>query len=209
MSSVLVVDDTPETAEFTRLILHSARYAVAVCGGDRAALAALAGGAPDVVVLDLDMPEIDGCQVLRRIRGNPALAGTRVLIYTATADPTASAPSDVAPDAVLAKDAARTSSCGPPERAPAPQRGAATHPRRSRVLVGELADAGVAWGRTSCSTLGSTTNSARPGCEPDPVLSRAVVMRERRIAEDGTGALVRRPSPPPTRATTQHAYARG
>jgi CheY-like chemotaxis protein len=105
MSSVLVVDDTPETAEFTRLILHSARYAVAVCGGGRAALAALAGGAPDLVVLDLDMPEIDGWQVLRHIRGNPALAGTRVLIYTAAADPTASAPSDVAPDAVLAKDA--------------------------------------------------------------------------------------------------------
>jgi CheY-like chemotaxis protein len=99
---VLVVDDSPEVATFARLILQSA-HSVVVAHGGRAALASLADTAPDVVVLDLDMPDLDGWEVLRRIRNNAALKHTRVLLYTPR--PTRPLADHVEPDAVLAKDA--------------------------------------------------------------------------------------------------------
>src|SRR5262249_15296171 len=67
---VLVVDD--EAA--VRLFLHRARgqrgYAVQEAGDGRAALAALAGAGADVMVLDMTMPDLDGAEVVRRVRAS-------------------------------------------------------------------------------------------------------------------------------------------
>jgi two-component system OmpR family response regulator len=68
MSSVLVVDDDSHIREVVRFALESSGYRVSECADGRAALTAFAEQPPDVVVLDIVMPEIDGLEVCRQMR---------------------------------------------------------------------------------------------------------------------------------------------
>jgi AraC-like DNA-binding protein len=81
---IWVVDDDPETLEyFQNLLTNSlADFRVRPILGGAAALPLLAGQAPDLVVLDLMMPEVDGFQVLEHLRRNPKTASTPVIILT-------------------------------------------------------------------------------------------------------------------------------
>jgi DNA-binding response OmpR family regulator len=65
---VLVVDDEPTIAEVVARYLERAGYETAVAGTGSAALTQAAGQRPDVVVLDLMLPDIDGLEVMRRLR---------------------------------------------------------------------------------------------------------------------------------------------
>lgn len=69
--SVLVVDDDPDaaetTAELCRMYGHKARYAL--CGASAIQLAD--DETPDVVLLDVRMPGMDGCEVARRLAARP------------------------------------------------------------------------------------------------------------------------------------------
>jgi len=65
---VLVVDDEPQIRRALRTALAGHGYAVEVAEDGEAALVALAAGSPDVVVLDLVMPGVDGFAVLRQTR---------------------------------------------------------------------------------------------------------------------------------------------
>jgi CheY-like chemotaxis protein len=65
---VLVVDDEPDTAESTATLLSLHGFDAAhACGGDEALTAAPADP-PDVVLIDLAMPRMGGCEVARRLR---------------------------------------------------------------------------------------------------------------------------------------------
>lgn len=66
--SVLVVDDDPSIARTLRINMKARGYSVetVTCGAD--ALASIADAGPDLVVLDLGLPDIDGVEVLRRVR---------------------------------------------------------------------------------------------------------------------------------------------
>jgi CheY-like chemotaxis protein len=65
---VLVVDDDPDTVDTACAVLASAGfYVVGACGG-REAIDAAASDPPDVALVDLDMPDLDGFEVARRIR---------------------------------------------------------------------------------------------------------------------------------------------
>jgi DNA-binding response OmpR family regulator len=66
--SILVVEDDPKTSSLVRLYLENAGYEVAVAAGGRQALAAARGRRPDLVVLDVMLPEIDGLAVCRALR---------------------------------------------------------------------------------------------------------------------------------------------
>jgi PAS domain S-box-containing protein len=66
---VLVVDDNRDAADSLAMLLEGMGMEVRVAYGGAAALEALAGAAADVVFLDLAMPEMDGFEVARRIRG--------------------------------------------------------------------------------------------------------------------------------------------
>jgi two-component system OmpR family response regulator len=68
---VLVVDDEASIRALLSATLRLTGFDVKVVGGGREALAAAAEFAPDLVVLDVMMPDLDGFEVARRLRGGP------------------------------------------------------------------------------------------------------------------------------------------
>lgn len=68
MSKVLIVDDSPETTRLLRTILLPEKFRVAICNEARQALKAMAQERPDLVILDICMPGIDGWELCRQIR---------------------------------------------------------------------------------------------------------------------------------------------
>ena len=79
----LVVDDAPDIRLLTELVLSMAGFTVTAASSGRDALAQLAGGdLPDIVVLDVQMPEVDGWETLSRLRGDPRTADLPVVLCT-------------------------------------------------------------------------------------------------------------------------------
>jgi len=78
---ILVVDDEPAVRASLARALRLDGYDVALASDGRAALDAVNGGAPDAVVLDVLMPELDGLEVCRRLRA----AGDRTPVLMLTA----------------------------------------------------------------------------------------------------------------------------
>lgn len=70
---ILVVDDDPRLREVVRYALSRAGFDVVEAGDGRAALQAVAARAPDLVVLDVLMPELDGLDVCRELRRQGSL----------------------------------------------------------------------------------------------------------------------------------------
>src|SRR5580704_6381612 len=79
--SVLVVDDEPTIAEVVARYLERAGYHTAIAYDGDQALACADRRRPDLVVLDLMLPGVDGLEVMRRLRGRPAPPG--VILLTA------------------------------------------------------------------------------------------------------------------------------
>ena len=78
---VLVVDDSEAILAFTRAVL-SATYAVSTARNGREGLDLCARSEPDLVLLDLSMPELDGEAVLEQLKANPELAAIPVIIIS-------------------------------------------------------------------------------------------------------------------------------
>ena len=68
-ATILIVDDEPQLVRALRINLQARRYDVITAGDGTTALRAAAEQHPDVVVLDLGLPDIDGLEVLRSLRG--------------------------------------------------------------------------------------------------------------------------------------------
>ena len=83
MPEVLVVDDDPDIRNMLTLVLEDAGFRVREAGDGVAALAALEEKAPDLMVLDVMMPNVDGFGVLRSRRQKALAPSTRVLLLTA------------------------------------------------------------------------------------------------------------------------------
>ncbi len=86
MYLILVVDDHVENCTpLVKLFRHNAVEAMPVYSGP-AALAAMAARRPDVVLLDVMMPDMDGFDVLRQIRTDRQFDAIVVVMYTAVVD---------------------------------------------------------------------------------------------------------------------------
>ena len=81
---VLVVDDEPNIGRSLEFLMRRAGFEVAVARNGREALAALEGPPPDLVLLDVMMPEFDGYEVCERVRARPEWAGTKIVMLTAS-----------------------------------------------------------------------------------------------------------------------------
>jgi diguanylate cyclase (GGDEF)-like protein len=86
-SRILVVDDDPDIVQFVRVNLELEGFEVETAGDGHEAIRAAVAGAPDVVVLDVMMPGMDGLNVLKQLRSHPAAANTSVILLTAKALP--------------------------------------------------------------------------------------------------------------------------
>ena len=103
-ASVLVVDDTAVVRELERSILEEAGYRVRTAANGRLALAALADTPADLVVTDVEMPNCDGLELTRAIRGQPALTGLPVVVVTSrSSDADRRLAMDAGADAYLVK----------------------------------------------------------------------------------------------------------
>jgi CheY-like chemotaxis protein len=83
---VLVVDDHEMLRSGLSVALTAAGYSVDSAADGLEALAAVSEARPDVVVLDLRMPVLDGHATLARLRADPATASIPVVIATAAED---------------------------------------------------------------------------------------------------------------------------
>jgi diguanylate cyclase (GGDEF)-like protein len=83
--TILVVDDDPDIARFVEVNLRSAGYDVAVAADGEEALEKAGRLRPDLVLLDVMMPRIDGFEVAQRLRKNPQTANTSIIMLTAKA----------------------------------------------------------------------------------------------------------------------------
>lgn len=79
---ILVVDDEPHVREILRRMLTRDGYSVSTASDGAAALDAIALQPPDLVILDITMPKLDGYSVCRTIKANPATALIPVTMLT-------------------------------------------------------------------------------------------------------------------------------
>ena len=80
---ILICDDDPLLVDLVQFRLQARGYEVTVAKDGGEAMSRLRDEAPDAVVLDAMMPVLDGYEVLRRIREDPATAGLPVVMLTA------------------------------------------------------------------------------------------------------------------------------
>jgi DNA-binding response OmpR family regulator len=84
---VFVVDDEPDVVELLRTILDGAGFDVEVSTDGRVALASLIANPPDLFVIDIMMPDLDGFELLKLLRMDPRGATIPVLILSARTAP--------------------------------------------------------------------------------------------------------------------------
>ncbi len=85
---ILVVDDIPDNVEILRMRLGSMGYEVVVAEDGERALAVVHETTPDLILLDIMMPRIDGLEVVRRLKADATLPFIPVILVTAKASPT-------------------------------------------------------------------------------------------------------------------------
>ncbi len=85
MKTILVVDDEPQIVRLVRDYLERAGFRVQTAGGGKPALAILRAEKPDMVVLDLGLPDLDGLDVTREIR---KVSNAPIIMLTARSEET-------------------------------------------------------------------------------------------------------------------------
>lgn len=82
-ATVLIVEDEQNILLSLEFLLGKEGYTVKTACDGAAALQALQAQPPDLVLLDVMLPLLDGFEICRLIRDNPALRGTRIMLLTA------------------------------------------------------------------------------------------------------------------------------
>ena len=86
MGRILVVDDDPGLRQLYKTVLSRQGYDIRVAASGADALMSLEMAIPDVILLDLAMPDMDGITLLRLIRRTPEWAKVPVIVLTAFTD---------------------------------------------------------------------------------------------------------------------------
>ncbi|NOY97901.1 MAG: response regulator [Chloroflexi bacterium] len=85
--TVIVVEDEPDAAEMFAEMMRVSGYRVLKTYSSTPAIAMIANEKPDVVILDVMMPDVSGLEVLRFMRREPELTGIPVIVVSAKSMP--------------------------------------------------------------------------------------------------------------------------
>jgi len=80
---IIAVDDSPDNLSLIEIIFDDPKYDLELAGSGREALAKIDQKIPDLILLDVMMPDMDGIEVTRRIRQNEDLPYVPILLITA------------------------------------------------------------------------------------------------------------------------------
>jgi CheY-like chemotaxis protein len=83
MAYILLVEDTPDNREIAEIILRDAGHTVLSVADGASSMVAAATAQPDLILMDLALPLIDGWEATRRIKANPATRDIPVIAFTA------------------------------------------------------------------------------------------------------------------------------
>ncbi len=84
--TIMVVDDSPDLVEILRITLESKGFNVRCAYSGKDLFASLEEQKPDLILLDIIMPQMDGLQVLRRLKEDPSISFIPVILLTDKAD---------------------------------------------------------------------------------------------------------------------------
>lgn len=84
---IMLVDDTPENLSLLRQILAAANHETSALPDGELAIAACRKRKPDLILLDVNMPGLDGFEVCRRLKSDPSLADIPILFLSALSNP--------------------------------------------------------------------------------------------------------------------------
>ena len=87
MAMILVVEDDAATASVLARLLRRRGHDACVAPDGAAALELVRRQAPDLIILDMMMPHMDGMEVLRRLKSDPQTAAAPVILLSAVDDP--------------------------------------------------------------------------------------------------------------------------
>jgi diguanylate cyclase (GGDEF)-like protein len=85
-ATILVVDDEPQNLKLMTTLLEPEGYVVRCAANGKDALASIAERAPDLILLDVMMPELDGYQVVKLLKGGAATARIPIIMVSAHSD---------------------------------------------------------------------------------------------------------------------------
>lgn len=87
MATVLIVEDNERNMRLMRLLLRNQGYTLLEATDGNEALAMLASQTPDIILVDIQLPDVDGLEITRRLRREPRFAATPIVALTAYAMP--------------------------------------------------------------------------------------------------------------------------
>jgi len=87
MSTILLVDDSRVSREVVKVFLIGRDYRILEANDGRQALSLMHEQHPDLVIADMEMPEMNGAELCEAIRADPRLRRTPVLVLSGTATP--------------------------------------------------------------------------------------------------------------------------
>src|SRR3990172_943432 len=80
---ILIIDDDIDTLKLVGLMLERQGYEIAVANNGALGLSKAGAENPQLILLDVMMPDLDGYEVTRRLRGDPSVAHIPVIMFTA------------------------------------------------------------------------------------------------------------------------------
>jgi two-component system alkaline phosphatase synthesis response regulator PhoP len=83
---VLIAEDDPDIAALVAWYLQKAGFSLEVMSNGREVLSVLCTRRPDLLILDLMLPEVDGLQICRAVRSSTGLASLPIVMLTARSD---------------------------------------------------------------------------------------------------------------------------
>jgi two-component system cell cycle response regulator DivK len=84
LKKILIVEDNPANMRLIRMVLRDKGYSLLEATDGEEALAVAIEGCPDLIVMDIQLPKMDGLEVTRRLRQTPSFSQVPIIALTAS-----------------------------------------------------------------------------------------------------------------------------